>query len=140
MRIPTTTRRRTRSLTRSRRPRGAPRSAGRCRNRGAKVLDAGAGTGALSLLAAELGYVVTALDLSEGMLSKARAKAEAAGFELTFVVGPAAEPPPGPFDAIMERHVVWTMPTPWRCSAHGSPSRPPADDSCCSKGSGERTR
>ena len=80
--------------------------------RGAKVLDAGAGTGALSLLAAELGYAVTALDLSEGMLSKARAKAEANGVDLTFVVGPAAEPPPGPFDAIMERHVVWTMPDP----------------------------
>ena len=54
---------------------------GRCRSRGAKVLDAGAGTGALSLLAAELGYDVTALDLSEGMLSKARAKAEASGVE-----------------------------------------------------------
>ena len=79
---------------------------------GANVLDAGAGTGALSLLAAELGYVVTALDLSEGMLAKARAKVEASGVELTFVVGPAAEPPPGPFDAIMERHVVWTMPDP----------------------------
>jgi SAM-dependent methyltransferase len=79
---------------------------------GAKVLDAGAGTGALSLLAAELGYDVTALDLSEGMLSKARAKAAANGIELTFVVGPAADPPPGPFDAVMERHVVWTMPDP----------------------------
>jgi SAM-dependent methyltransferase len=79
---------------------------------GANVLDAGAGTGALSLLAAELGYVVTALDLSEGMLSKARAKADANGVELTLVVGSAAEPPPGPFDAIMERHVVWTMPDP----------------------------
>jgi SAM-dependent methyltransferase len=79
---------------------------------GANVLDAGAGTGALSLLAAELGYVVTALDLSEGMLSKARAKAKANGVELTFVIGPASEPPPGPFDAIMERHVVWTMPDP----------------------------
>ncbi|MEO8423630.1 MAG: class I SAM-dependent methyltransferase [Actinomycetota bacterium] len=79
---------------------------------GAKVLDVGAGTGALSFLAAELGYVVTALDLSEGMLSKARAKAEENGVELTFVIGTAAEPPPGPFDAIMERHVVWTMPDP----------------------------
>ena len=79
---------------------------------GASVLDVGAGTGALSLLAAELGYVVTALDLSEGMLSKARAKAEANGVELTFVVGPAAEPPAGPFDAVIERHVVWTMPDP----------------------------
>ena len=79
---------------------------------GAKVLDVGAGTGALSLLAAQLGYEVTALDLSEGMLSKARAKAEANGVELTFVIGPAAAPPAGPFDAIMERHVVWTMPDP----------------------------
>ena len=79
---------------------------------GAKILDAGAGTGALSLLAAELGYEVTALDLSEGILSKARAKAEAAGSELTFVVGSAAEPPSGPFDAIIERHVLWTMPDP----------------------------
>lgn len=81
---------------------------------GAKVLDAGAGTGALSLLAAELGYDVTALDLSEGMLSKARAKAAANGVELTFVVGPADQPPPGPFDAIMERHVAWTIPDPVR--------------------------
>ena len=81
-------------------------------DRGAKLLDAGAGTGALSLLAAELGYVVTALDLSEGMLSKARAKAEANEVDLTFVVGSAAQPPPGPFDAIMERHVVWTVPDP----------------------------
>lgn len=79
---------------------------------GAKVLDVGAGTGALSLLAAELGYDVTALDLSEGMLSKARAKADANGVALTFVVGSAAEPPTGPFDGIMERHVVWTMPDP----------------------------
>ena len=57
------------------------------------VLDVGAGTGALSLLAAELGYDVTALDLSEGMLSRARAKAEARGLGMTFVVGPAADPP-----------------------------------------------
>lgn len=79
---------------------------------GAGVLDAGAGTGALTVLAAQLGYRVTALDLSEGMLSKARAKVEGAGLEVTFQVGPAAEPPAGPFDAIMERHVVWTMPDP----------------------------
>jgi 2-polyprenyl-3-methyl-5-hydroxy-6-metoxy-1,4-benzoquinol methylase len=79
---------------------------------GAAVLDAGAGTGALTVLAAQLGYRVTALDLSEQMLSKARAKVAAAGLEVTFEVGAAAEPPAGPFDAIMERHVVWTMPDP----------------------------
>ena len=76
------------------------------------VLDAGAGTGSLSLLAAELGYRVTALDLSEGMLSKARRKAAARGLELSFEVGSAMAPPDGPFDAVIERHVLWTMPDP----------------------------
>lgn len=79
---------------------------------GVSVLDVGAGTGALSLLADELGYRVTALDVSEGMLSKARRKAEDGGRSMTFVVGSAMEPPPGPFDAVMERHVLWTVPDP----------------------------
>jgi SAM-dependent methyltransferase len=78
----------------------------------ARVLDVGAGTGALALLAAELGHDVTAIDLSQGMLEKARAKAVAGGHEVTFVHGPAEEPPPGPFDAVMERHVSWTLPDP----------------------------
>jgi ubiquinone/menaquinone biosynthesis C-methylase UbiE len=92
----------------------------------ATVLDAGAGTGALSLLAAELGYEVTALDLSAGMLSHAerKAKEQGLGERLSFVVGSAAEPPAGPFDAVMERHVLWTTTDPvavlrsWREVAH----------------------
>ncbi|HEX6131301.1 MAG TPA: class I SAM-dependent methyltransferase [Actinomycetota bacterium] len=78
----------------------------------ARVLDAGAGTGAISLLAAELGYDVTALDVSEGMLGRAREKATASGLDLRFVVGSASEPPEGPFDAVVERHVLWTLPDP----------------------------
>jgi SAM-dependent methyltransferase len=78
----------------------------------AQVLDAGAGTGALALLAAELGHRVTALDLSEGMLARAREKALARGVSLDLIVGSAAEPPPGPFDVVMERHLVWTLPDP----------------------------
>jgi hypothetical protein len=31
---------------------------------------------------------------------------------MTFVVGSANEPPAGPFDAVMERHVLWTMTDP----------------------------
>ncbi len=78
----------------------------------ARVLDVGAGTGALSILAAELGHDVTALDLSEAMLAKAREKAAAGGLDVAFVIGSAEEPPPGPFDAVMERHVLWTLADP----------------------------
>lgn len=81
---------------------------------GARVLDVGAGTGALSLLAAELGFEVTALDLSPEMLARAERKAieRAVGDRMHFVVGSATEPPPGRFDAVMERHVLWTIPDP----------------------------
>lgn len=78
----------------------------------ARVLDVGSGTGALALLAAELGHDVTAIDLSAGMLERAREKAEARGHAVTFVHGPAEQPPAGPFDAVMERHVSWTLPDP----------------------------
>jgi SAM-dependent methyltransferase len=79
---------------------------------GAAVLDVGAGTGAMSLLAAQLGFRVTALDLSPGMLERARRKAEEQGLDVELVVGSSLEPPSGPFDAVMERHVLWTMPDP----------------------------
>jgi ubiquinone/menaquinone biosynthesis C-methylase UbiE len=76
------------------------------------VLDVGAGTGTMSVLAAQLGYRVTALDLSPRMLERAREKAEAARVEMAFVESPADAPPAGPFDAVMERHVLWTVPDP----------------------------
>jgi SAM-dependent methyltransferase len=76
----------------------------------ARVLDVGAGTGAMSLLAIDLGHEVTALDLSSEMAARAREKAAARGVDLAIVIGPASEPPPGPFDAVIERHVIWTVP------------------------------
>ena len=74
----------------------------------ARVLDVGAGTGAMSMLAAELGFRVAALDLSEEMLARARDKARERDLDVEFHVGPGSEPPGGPFDAVMERHVLWT--------------------------------
>ena len=78
----------------------------------ASILDVGAGTGAITILVAELGHRVTALDLSPGMLRRAQDKAERRGLDVEVVVAPATEPPPGPFDAVVERHLLWTTPDP----------------------------
>ena len=90
----------------------------------ARVLDCGAGTGFLSLIAARLGHRVTALDLSPQMLAGLSASAGAAGLDIDVVVAPAHEPPHG-FDAVIERHLLWTLPDPvaalvaWRAAAPG---------------------
>jgi SAM-dependent methyltransferase len=78
----------------------------------ARVLDAGAGTGFLSLLLAGQGYEVTAMDLSPGMLEVLRAKAARLGLAVQAVQADAVSPPDGPFDAVVERHLLWTLPDP----------------------------
>ena len=78
----------------------------------ARVLDAGAGTGFLSLLLAGQGYEVTAMDLSPGMLEVLRAKAARLGLAVQAVQADAVSPPNGPFDAVVERHLLWTLPDP----------------------------
>jgi SAM-dependent methyltransferase len=55
---------------------------------------------------------VTALDMSPQMLAKLRARADEEGLGVEIVEGPADEPPTGPFDAVMERHLLWTLPDP----------------------------
>lgn len=81
---------------------------------GARLLDIGAGTGFLSLAAARMGYDVTALDVSARMLDRLKWKAEEEGLSIKAVCAPAHEPPPGPFDAVMERLTLWTLPDPAR--------------------------
>jgi SAM-dependent methyltransferase len=89
----------------------------------ATVLDAGAGTGFLSLLLASQGYQVTALDLSARMLESLQSKAARLGLEVRTVNSDAASPPAGNFDAVVERHLLWTLPDPaaalaaWRAAA-----------------------
>ncbi len=82
--------------------------------KGLKVLDVGTGTGALALLLAELGHDATGIDLSENMLEKAGKKAREKGLKAVFRTGDAESPPfnPGSFDAIVSRHVLWTLPNP----------------------------
>lgn len=78
----------------------------------ARILDVGAGTGFLSLLLAQEGYEVSALDVSASMLARLAAKAAELGLGVRTVEGDAAVPPRGGFDAVVERHLLWTLPDP----------------------------
>lgn len=76
----------------------------------ADVLDVGTGTGFLAFVAHEVGHRVTGIDLAEGMLEVARERVAAKGGP-TFGLGDAVAPdfPAASFDAVISRHVVWTL-------------------------------
>jgi SAM-dependent methyltransferase len=80
----------------------------------AAVADLGAGTGSLAVLLAQAGYRVSGLDIAPAMVTAARAKTAAAAAEASFEVGDAAAPPwpPGTFDVVLCRHVLWALPDP----------------------------
>lgn len=77
------------------------------------VLDLGCGTGSLTLLLAQQGHRPTGVDLSPRMIEQAGRKLGEAGFEVPLLVGDAADPPVEPgFDAVLVRHLLWTLPAP----------------------------
>jgi ubiquinone/menaquinone biosynthesis C-methylase UbiE len=78
------------------------------------ILDVGCGTGFLALRMAELGHTAVGIDLSEEMLAVAQRKAAGVGLPVTFRLGDAETPPHdgAPYDVILERHVIWTLPQP----------------------------
>ena len=80
----------------------------------ATLLDIGCGTGSLSVVLAELGHKVTGIDLSPAMISIAQNKATKLGLEIAFHVKDAAsfQPLNEQFDAIVCRHLLWTLPEP----------------------------
>jgi ubiquinone/menaquinone biosynthesis C-methylase UbiE len=80
------------------------------------VLDVGCGTGFLALLFAELGHLVTGIDLAPAMLNVARQKAEQLHLNLRLRVENAAavQDPDATYDLVIARHVIWILPDPKR--------------------------
>ena len=85
-------------------------------DRRCKVLDIGTGTGFLALGFAKAGHQVTGIDIAEGMLARARAKATGEGVEIDFLIADAENPPfpARSFDVIVCRNLLWTLCNPDR--------------------------
>jgi SAM-dependent methyltransferase len=77
----------------------------------ADVLDVGTGTGFVAMIAAQLGHRVSATDLAEPMLASAAAEADRRGVRIRFTLDDAVAPslPPASFDAVVSRHLMWTL-------------------------------
>ncbi|MDQ1846780.1 class I SAM-dependent methyltransferase [Gemmobacter fulvus] len=78
-----------------------------------RVLELACGTGEVTRLVHDLGHDVTALDFSEAMLAVARAK-HAGKPRLRFLLADAGQTmePSASYDAILCRHLVWTLTEP----------------------------
>lgn len=79
-----------------------------------KILDVGTGNGSLALLLSEMGHDVIGTDISEGMLSVARKKAQERGVNPDLRIGDAEslDFEDNSFDAVVSRVVLWTLPHP----------------------------
>jgi ubiquinone/menaquinone biosynthesis C-methylase UbiE len=77
------------------------------------VLELACGTGEVTGALRRLGHRVTGLDFSEAMLERARAK-HAGDHGARFVLADAeyTREPPGHYDAVVCRHLVWTLTDP----------------------------
>ncbi|HZQ37733.1 MAG TPA: methyltransferase domain-containing protein [Dehalococcoidia bacterium] len=77
----------------------------------ADVLDIATGTGFVALIAVGLGHRVTGIDLAGPMLGEARAEARRRALSVAFELGDAVAPgfPAESFDAIVNRHFIWTL-------------------------------
>lgn len=79
-----------------------------------KILDVGTGTGFLSISVAEIGHEVMGIDISEGMLSQARKKAERRGLNLDLKIDDAESLSleDETFNIVVSNAVLWSLPNP----------------------------
>jgi ubiquinone/menaquinone biosynthesis C-methylase UbiE len=79
-----------------------------------KILDVGTGTGFLAMNLVSLGYDVTGIDFSEGMMEQAREKMKKKNLSWNLVKGDAENPDfsSDTFDCIICRYLLWTLPNP----------------------------
>ena len=75
------------------------------------VLDVGTGSGYVAILLAELGHRVTATDLAEGMLERARQNSTHLLKAPRILHGDAVAPdfPEHSFDVVTNRYLMWTL-------------------------------
>ncbi len=78
------------------------------------ILDIGTGPGVISIALADMGHTVTAVDLSDEMLARAKENAEHIGVDIAFRKGDAENLPfeDNSFDVVVNRWVLWTIPSP----------------------------
>ena len=78
------------------------------------ILDIGAGPGFFSIILAESGYKVTALDANADMLAQAKKNAYPLAEKIQFVQGDAQNLPfdDNTFDIIISRNLTWVLPQP----------------------------
>jgi ubiquinone/menaquinone biosynthesis C-methylase UbiE len=79
-----------------------------------EALDVGSGTGFLSFELAVRGHHVVGVDFAPAMIAEARRKTVPSGGSVRFEEGDAEHLsfPPGSFDLIVSRHLLWTLPHP----------------------------
>lgn len=88
-------------------------------NKELNILDIGTGPGFFAILSALRGHRVTAVDMSEDMLDKARHNSKLVGADINFMqVGHMLPFADKKFDLIMSRDVTWTLTDPQKQLRH----------------------
>lgn len=82
-----------------------------------KILDVGAGPGFISIILAEAGFDVTAVDFAETMLEEAKSNANEIADRIDFIQADAMELPfdNNTFDVVFSRNLTWNIPFPEKC-------------------------